>query len=100
MKWLRVPKSGDKQAEPEPIVRVNKGRKKAWIRVVTRGTGKEIMRGPGQTECQITGGTLKRGPFKSGNECECACVCVREQAPLGTPRRLVSHLGWRRAVKP
>lgn len=35
-----MPKSGDKQAESEPIARVNKGRKKAWIGVVTEELGK------------------------------------------------------------
>ena len=35
-----MPKFGDKQAESEPIARVNKGRKKAWIWVVTEELGR------------------------------------------------------------
>ena len=61
--------------------------------------GKEIVKGPGQTEGQITGGKTGREVHLRVGMSVNVCVCVRERAPLGTPRRLVSHLGWRRGVK-
>ena len=43
---------------------------------MTRGTGKEIMRGPWQTECQITGGKLGREAHLRVGMSVNVCVCV------------------------
>lgn len=44
--------------------------------MVTRGAGKEIMRGPGQTKCQITGGKLGREAHLRVGMSVNVCACV------------------------